>query len=616
MINQELINYINFHLKKGVFWETIKKDLLDAGWPDADLEENYQQILKEKISASANSNSVYREPIEDQDLTPIESSVNLTNQHQPLEEKPVELFKEETTMADFPSNQEKYNYPEIQENNITPVENYAPEQLNQQERDLGPGMENFSEPFQAEDPNLVTPVSVGKEKPKKNIKVLIISLVLFFLILGGGAFAYYEYVFPQQTFLKALDNFSNNLDTRAMEASQSVSANFVLKPESKTSFDFNNLSLSANLKEEFDFNSEQKLVANASGDINLYMQTKQGEAKKTSASFETRTDDNVIFFLVNSLIGIENVFEFFGTESEMAVQTSQILRENIVNQWISAPISSYQIETYAQIKKIYEEQKQKLDDFYQANRADIIKMAKIKKIGSEKIEKDENDDCFVYQVDFNKEETKKVLSSYLSYFKINTNTGISTDSIFEDDVWPIIEKIKIKLWVTKNDPVFRKYSFAYEENFENDLSVDISSLSINFEGAYKKLNPNLITIYIPESTKTLEQAMETLMQIDYGQSQSTKDVDTKTLLDQASVLANTYKAQNNTYIGFISKGGGADLINQMNNLGGRAAFVYTAKDKYCITKELPDTKESWWCVDSAGYKGLSNNCTKKTYSCE
>jgi hypothetical protein len=26
--------------------------LLDAGWPDADLEENYQQILKEKIVVS------------------------------------------------------------------------------------------------------------------------------------------------------------------------------------------------------------------------------------------------------------------------------------------------------------------------------------------------------------------------------------------------------------------------------------------------------------------------------------------------------------------------------------------------------------------------------------
>jgi hypothetical protein len=607
MINQELINYINFHLKKGVFWETIKKDLLDAGWPDADLEENYQQILKEKISASANSNSVYREPIEDQDLTPIESSVNLTNQSQPLEEKPVELFKEETAMADFPSNQEKYNYPEIQENNITPVENYAPEQLNQQERDLGPGMENFSEPFQAEDPNLVTPVSVGKEKPKKNIKVLIISLVLFFLILGGGAFAYYEYVFPQQTFLKALDNFSDNLETRAMELSQSVSANFVLKPESKTPFDFNNLSLSANLKEKFDFNSEQKLVANASGDVNLYMQTKQGETKKTSASFETRTDDNVIFFLVNSLIGIENVYEFFGMESEMAVQTSQILRENIVSQWISAPISSVQLESYAEIKGQFEKIKQKFDDSYQANRADIIKMAKIKKIGSEKIE---NDDCFVYQVDFNKEETKKVFLSYISFSEINT------DSVFEEDIWPEIEKIKIKLWVTKNDPVFRKYSYIYEQNFENNSDVEFLSASFSLEGTYKKLNPNLITIYIPESTKTLEQALEALMQLDYGQSQSTKDVDTKTLLNQASVLANTYKAQNNTYIGFVSKGGGADLINQMNNLGGRAAFVYTAKDKYCITKELPDTKDSWWCVDSAGYKGLSNNCTKKTYSCE
>jgi len=596
----------NANLDKNIL-ETIKKDLLDAGWPDADLEENYQQILKEKISASANSNSVYREPIEDQDLTPIESSVNLTNQSQPLEEKPVELFKEETAMADFPSNQEKYNYPEIQENNITPVENYAPEQLNQQERDLGPGMENFSEPFQAEDPNLVTPVSVGKEKPKKNIKVLIISLVLFFLILGGGAFAYYEYVFPQQTFLKALDNFSDNLETRAMELSQSVSANFVLKPESKTPFDFNNLSLSANLKEKFDFNSEQKLVANASGDVNLYMQTKQGETKKTSASFETRTDDNVIFFLVNSLIGIENVYEFFGMESEMAVQTSQILRENIVSQWISAPISSVQLESYAEIKGQFEKIKQKFDDSYQANRADIIKMAKIKKIGSEKIE---NDDCFVYQVDFNKEETKKVFLSYISFSEINT------DSVFEEDIWPEIEKIKIKLWVTKNDPVFRKYSYIYEQNFENNSDVEFLSASFSLEGTYKKLNPNLITIYIPESTKTLEQALEALMQLDYGQSQSTKDVDTKTLLNQASVLANTYKAQNNTYIGFVSKGGGADLINQMNNLGGRAAFVYTAKDKYCITKELPDTKDSWWCVDSAGYKGLSNNCTKKTYSCE
>jgi len=596
----------NDNLDKNIL-ETIKKDLLDAGWPDADLEENYQQILKEKISASANSNSVYREPIEDQDLTPIESSVNLTNQSQPLEEKPVELFKEETAMADFPSNQEKYNYPEIQENNITPVENYAPEQLNQQERDLGPGMENFSEPFQAEDPNLVTPVSVGKEKPKKNIKVLIISLVLFFLILGGGAFAYYEYVFPQQTFLKALDNFSDNLETRAMELSQSVSANFVLKPESKTPFDFNNLSLSANLKEKFDFNSEQKLVANASGDVNLYMQTKQGETKKTSASFETRTDDNVIFFLVNSLIGIENVYEFFGMESEMAVQTSQILRENIVSQWISAPISSVQLESYAEIKGQFEKIKQKFDDSYQANRADIIKMAKIKKIGSEKIE---NDDCFVYQVDFNKEETKKVFLSYISFSEINT------DSVFEEDIWPEIEKIKIKLWVTKNDPVFRKYSYIYEQNFENNSDVEFLSASFSLEGTYKKLNPNLITIYIPESTKTLEQALEALMQLDYGQSQSTKDVDTKTLLNQASVLANTYKAQNNTYIGFVSKGGGADLINQMNNLGGRAAFVYTAKDKYCITKELPDTKDSWWCVDSAGYKGLSNNCTKKTYSCE
>lgn len=613
MINQEIINYINFHLKKGVFWETIKKDLLDAGWPDADLEENYQQILKEKIAGSA----VYREPIEEKDLAVEENLIEPIKQDQPLESEPVELFNESEAKPDF-SPIEKYNYPEVQENNLTPAQDYTTEPIDQEERDLGGVIENPIEQPITEEPEQVSPISVGKN-PKKNLTAIIISLILFLLIVSGGAFAYYEYIFPQQLFLKALDNISDNLDTRAMELSQSFVGSVSLKePYQAYEKNINNASLELNLKTEIDFNNDQKLVANAFGDLKVLAQEIQGGTIEAKASFEARTDDNIVFFLAKEIVGLEKAFEFFGENSEQAAETSQLLIQNFSNQWISAPISAYQLETYAEIKQSYEQAKQKLFDFYKANRADIIKVAKIKKIGSEKIE---NDDCFVFEINFNKAEMKKVFLNFASYYAYSpeifeSNLQFYEDN-FENDVWPSLEKIEMKVWVTKNDPIFRKYSLAYEDNFENYPSSPFSSVFFTYDGTYKKLNSNSVIVYIPESTKTLEQAMESLMQIDYGQTQSSsKNSLTKALLDQASMLANIYKAENNTYIGFISKGGGAELINEMNSLGGRQAFVYTAKDKYCVIKELPETKDSWWCVDHTGYKGLSNNCTKNTYSCK
>jgi DsbC/DsbD-like thiol-disulfide interchange protein len=128
-----------------------------------------------------------------------------------------------------------------------------------------------------------------------------------------------------------------------------------------------------------------------------------------------------------------------------------------------------------------------------------------------------------------------------------------------------------------------------------------------------------ISVTTPENSKPIEDVVNSIFEQAFpGQSAITVMADAKIQLDadKLKLLAETYKSSNSTYLNFTAKDEGSALVKDMNSVGGKAAFIFIVKDKYCLTKELVGEKGTYWCIDNSGYAGVSTNCTKKTYSCK
>lgn len=583
MANLELVQYINSQIEKNIPWEKIKGDLLRVGWTLEIVEESYQQSLKDKA------------PQESLAAKPAPAFL-------PEEPSPKMLSKEESLIQAETSAIQ----PEPLQQSASAEEPLKAEPIQQQPAQPAAPTAAFS--------NLAATL----EKPKKKSwLVWIIVLVVLILGLAGGGYAYYQYVYPQQIFYTAIEkgvkNFGND---KAGEITIALNGNIILKEGmplatiGKTPV-YKYASFQGDLKTNYDISN----IDNAKGTLSISAQAsfkpevQSSESINVNGLSELRLENNNLYLIIQEL----NAEDIFAEDVRPQVQA---LVQDFQGQWLGGVLSEEDIRnTLRAYNQILEENKLKLSKNYDKYKKDLKSAIQIKLLGSEKIE---NDDCFYYQIVLDKSGIKNLNKKILDdYAKENSMQSQYSEQRFENDIWPTLQTVDIKIWIAKKSSSLRKWSIAYNNNFEKYSDFSIASLSLNLSQAYKKLEPNTIAVAAPQSFKNFRDVYSNLMQA-WPLIFKENDRSVQSNLEDLQIGAKNYYEANKTFVGFNTETSmsAPQIIKIINNFGGRAAFVYIAKDKYCITKELPDTKGVYWCIDNNGYAGVSNNCTKKTYSCQ
>lgn len=601
MINQELIKYIEFHLQNGSSWEKIKSDLMAAGWPNNAIEENYAQIAKPKAAEENKSLLV-------EEIKPLE----LVAEEKPVQQNPADNFREsiDDTSEKLSVNEPKPIEPAtsftewagVKENIQAPVNEPAPINF-EQTKPIAP----------IEATPVAQPPIERITQPQKSSKGLIIGIIFILLIAlaGGGAFAYYQYIYPQQVVASAMQNILKLDSDKYFEISASLFGDFTAKESLSINNEaYNYASLTINAKTDIDASDENNIKSNFSQSADIAI--KQSKSSTTSLIASERLEgletNNTLYFKLNNFQGLESALPIFRMES-MQNQIIQFVNQNVLNQWFILPLD--QAGSNATPQEIIK-QRQQIVSLLAANKNELSKAIQYKALGSEKIE---NDDCFKYQLVFNKDALKSLLVKVLGQQSESEQASFST--YFDNTVWPFLQKTNFNVWATKNNPYFRKYQIIYLGGAQNEIGFAVSSLSANFQITYKKLSAGAVTINVPQNTKS---AIDLLSSYETMILKSEQDLDNDEIIksdtNKLQAFAEQYKNQNKTYWNFTAKGDGFTLVKDMNLAGGKTAFIYIAKDKYCITKELTLNPGTYWCIDNSGYAGVSNNCTQKTYSCK
>lgn len=556
MINQDLIKYIDIQLRRGLAWDKIKETLLSNGWTDDVIEENYKEVAK---------------PVEE-----------------PAPNKPAEVIepKEASPVQEAP--QEYYRPAEPPQE---PVSSVMPREEPKPERMMPLEHMAFEEP-----------------KPGNSKRLIIIGAIIGLVVLigGGAAFAYYQYIFPQKIFYEAISNSIENIDTGAMQTTQSIHADvgvkegvITLSEASQYKYFSGSLDMQASLDASGDI---MKALWAGKLEVSAKTDAQAQDSIAASMDVELRTDNDIIYGTIKDIQGFLNL----PIDKNLASEYQQYFTDNILNEWfeMSFPSDGQGLSYYAAFKNSYIAQLQKNTNDYKKLGSYLANAFKMKVIGSEKIE---GDDCYHYQIAINQAGLWSLIKEYLDFGEnVTDEQWQAYENDYNSQVWPILQKIDIQEWSTKKDPYIRKYSLQYNDNFDSNASMPLSSISLNYSGTFKKLI-NLI-VEIPQNAKSVNELVDAFNNVN-------SNYVIKASLAQFMAGINDYKTKNGTYSGFISRSFGKDIIEYINSVGGDTAVAYTSRTKYCLAKQLFGGAGSW-CIDYKGFSEISENCKKETYSCE
>jgi hypothetical protein len=555
MINQDLVKYISFQLDKKMPWEEIKKPLLEKGWTDSALEENYQEILRSKLFGG--------EPAPEQ-------------KSKPVEEVAVAVEPKEETKSPFTFEEERETPIEA-----APVAVFEPIKPQEGLAEYDPEMKD---PAELERPKqtMVDPFAPSKEKPKKKgmlIPILLIVLVL--LLIGGGVFAYFTYFnnTPEKIMDKTITNLSK-VKSGEYYGSLNLNVNEITDEAVKSQLLPEDLSkLTANFTGFFDVNDPNDIKGSLLVDTNIAM-----VGQNATANFEVGMTGNALYGLVNSVY-LPELPEM--QRNIMSLLTSSWVKYDIPDtdgKKISTVISG-------KINSAIGEQSEN----------DLAAAASIKLIGAEKID---GIDCYHGQLILNKEGMKSII---IKLFGNQQQDQVAFDSeyngFFEND----LSKADVQIWVSKADLMLRK--IYVKSNVEVDGHPAVLDFSIGIKNQNKQ-----VKFTIPEITKNWNDIMGSLGMA-FVPDQITPNTLIEEQMKQLSIIANSFKQTKGTYVGFVSSVDGKKIVSDIAALGGNVAGVVTAKDSYCIATKLLDNA-GYWCIDSKGNALISNNCTKKTYNCK
>jgi len=462
---------------------------------------------------------------------------------------------------------------------VTPTEQASPQE----------GLPEFNpelraEPIEQPKQDIVNIFEPKKESPKKKgLLVPILFVILVLLLVGGGVFAYFTYFenTPEKIMDKTLNNLSK-VKSGEYYGSLNLNVNEITDEATKNALVPEDLSkLTANFTGFFDVNDSNDIKGSLLVDTSIAM-----VSQNATANFEIGMTGNALYGLVNSVY-LPQSAEM--QRNIMSLLTSSWVKYDIPDvdgQKISSVISARTGDLFndAQFKK------------------DLVSALSVKLIGTEKID---GVDCYHGQVSLNKDGTKIILRE----LEKDVDQAVF-DSDYGDFFDNILSKVDIQAWIGKSDLLLHK--IYVKSNVEVDGHPAVLDLSIGIKNQNKQ-----VKFTVPELTKNWNDIMGSLGMA-FLQDQATNtdpNILIKDQMEQLSIVADLFKNTKGTYVGFVSSVDGKKISDKITSLGGKVAGVVTAKDSYCIATKLLDNA-GYWCIDSKGNSLISNNCTKKTYSCK
>ncbi len=171
-----------------------------------------------------------------------------------------------------------------------------------------------------------------------------------------------------------------------------------------------------------------------------------------------------------------------------------------------------------------------------------------------------------------------------------------------------------EVWIGKKDLLL--YKIKLNHVLENTEMETVADFDIDLE--FSNHNEE-IKVDIPSSTKTLEEVFAELMGSTFGEA-TTKAADSniKLFLEQLKSRMEYLRAisSTKTYLSDpLLDANIKKISDEISNLNKDHNFaIFSNGTKWCAKASL-NTSGSW-CVDSAGYAGIIQNCDKNSFSCK
>ncbi|HQG09307.1 MAG TPA: hypothetical protein PL093_00015 [Candidatus Pacearchaeota archaeon] len=529
-----------------------------------------------------------------------------------------------------------------------PVRKSPSEELNEPESQPLEKFQNYnsdvfnSEAVQAKAP--VAPISSTPfSKPKKKSSLLWVILAVA-LLLGLGGAGYFYFLFNQESkniasqesneaipiFYKSLENtFINFGNNKAKEYNIVLNGKFTLTNPifienngEMLAYEYVNINLTDKL--DYDITSPGQatgvMALNVAANLNSNNQTVL--PKNINLAGDIGISQNNFYFRIRQFNSDSIILAL--PASEILIRYSPEMYTQIyplLNQWV---VNKNIIDTQPVFSE-FDLFTQNLSIFYNTYQANLKLALQPQELGTVNLE---NDDCYYYEVKFiDKDALKSFIEAGINEI-FNSPAANSTikiqqadfDYSYNDYIWPILQKSKIIVWIKKSDASLKEINISYTDNLMNYGSdAPISDITFNFTITPQKLSSETLLAFPPDpqNVKDYQNYFDTATNIILNNYKTFDDDAVIAKLFSLREKIQNYYQKKNTYIGFTTDSKIAEAIKDINSVKTvPGAYIYINKDKYCLIKEMPNTKNTYWCIDSNGYVGTSNSCTKKTYACK
>ncbi|OQB07098.1 MAG: hypothetical protein BWY21_01747 [Parcubacteria group bacterium ADurb.Bin216] len=442
---------------------------------------------------------------------------------------------------------------------------------------------------------VINPQSVGQEqviepKKKKSSPIgLIIFLVIILVLVGGSAFAYFNYFAPEKVAAKVMQNLRNiNAADFAGKLTVNLSLSEKAKEDARESVSLmggediekilaNPLNIGIDMEGRFDFKDDADKMLDSS----LTLSTVSDE-KNYAISFGQKLYNNSFYLNIKDI----SIPESDKITPEMKEYFGKWIR-------VLKPVDG---------EKTISEMIIRSDG---GNNNSSTKGINFSLIG---IENAEDTYCFKTKITFDKQLLKE---SMLEEFKAQ---GEEEEVIkefnesYDEQFDQYLAKMDIVVWTGIMDSNLYKVNVSYSDMVEfGDLSV-IMSLEIDNHN-------DIIAIVPPDGHIEAEELLGMWLTLAVPEKPgSFDDNEIRSAMEQARVVAEKYKTDNGNYNGLEFSNDMNRVINEdINKWGGSAAVFANTSDKYCLSKRLVNEPNNW-CIDSSSFVGVGE-CNKSEVKC-
>ncbi|MCK9393404.1 hypothetical protein M0Q03_01215, partial [bacterium] len=507
MITKELLDYITYQLDHGESWEGTRGDLSSSGWAINVLDEAYLQVMTKK---------------------------------------------KEAAMAQLPN-------PLVEVASESGNTSVSPEQV----KNSNPEKTLIKSPLTPTESGISVPGVRKQEQPKGKGKLIgLISIIVVVLVLiGGSAFAYFNYIYSDNVLARIFVN-SQNLESGEF----SGKIKFEYTPSEKTKEEIlAEIPIEVNkMKGEFDLSGRYnfKNKENVKMDVIVKANSKSENDASYGIDSEWKIIDNAIYGKVNNLVAPQELDQYVASAKLIAL-----------SRWIKLYASGQDEESIS--VKLINARKEIQKNSNEINK-NLIKAVSLQFQG---FENNDNILCSKFKVVFDKQKTRELFivlakEKNLSEDEIN-ETLVAYDKVYED----LIKNINANISVGVFDSLIHNASIV----FTGPLEGGMSTIDINVSS--KKENSDIKVDDIADFTE-IEKIFEDMSSAIVAISQEIDD-SIKSAMQQAKDIAESYKALKGTYINFDTSIDGEKIIKEnINSWGGNAVTIFTTKEKYCLSKDL------------------------------